>query len=416
MPRIVFILLLIAYFNVSPNGTHGAELRKSKSVADSVLFKQHVQYMLKEHRKLLKDIDRSIRIAANDSVSKQAFEQEKQTYLKACSSFYYLSHTQWKSNLAKSYQHSVTHQGLIEKTYQAIQQATRECLQQPNSTLGSKAKVALQKQSVYAKGKYDYQKKFGYKKLLDGLHDYKVRMLQEQLPYTSAINKQMPTASLPSVNAPVAALPKAQLPPQMQTNQQTQQTLQAKPSPKIKEPTPQQKFKEALNNPLQLSLDSTIKKDSLLFAFNPYRLMPLKDRLVFGGNNQVSNIKGNRKLITYAVNISYLWTPKLKPVLAFGYSHQLYSHRQHLHSTSGTLFLRGGMELTAYKMVAVFANIETNIYPKPRVGEKTPETSDFVMGITNASGKKPRLKFWVGLKVDEVFKQSANVFIFRVGL
>jgi hypothetical protein len=282
--------------------------------------------------------------------------------------------------------------------------------------LGRKAKVALQKQSVYAKGKYDYQKKFGYKSLLDGLHDHKVRMLQEQLPYTSAITKQMPTASLPGVNAPVVALPKAPLPPQMQLNEQAKQALQAKPSPKVKGASPQQKFNEALNNPIHLSLDSTSKKDSLLFAFNPYRLMPLKDRLVLGGNNQVSNSRGNRKLITYAINVSYLWTPRLKPVLAVGFSHQLYRQQQQLHTANGTVFMRGGVELTAYKMVAVFANLETNIYPRPKVGEKTPETSDFVMGITNASGKKPRLKFWVGIKVDEAFKQSANVFIFRVGL
>ena len=162
--------------------------------------------------------------------------------------------------------------------------------------------------------------------------------------------------------------------------------------------------------------DSTAK-DTQLFRPNPYKLMPFSERIKTGGNVEAGSLLTGGKTFTYAINLTYLFSPRLKPVLGVGYEHSFILHRGNAYAKSIALTIRAGAELRVYKAISLFGNLEQNIPAHPALKQEQPgRNADFVIGLTNDTGKKRRLKIWAGIKLHQLTQRHASPFVFRVGL
>lgn len=407
-------ILLCFYFSICFYKTHGANLGQTNR-ADSILFKQHVCYVLKEHNALLKCFKKAQKITQKDSLKQISYEHLEKKYRKESSSFIYLKTTNWHTSLQQAYQESETHKGIIENTYRQLHSLSNK---QAKDTKGLNLteRKALQKCTYYAKNKYAYNKKYGVADLMNGLHDRNVKLLQKQLQYTSLVTRYNPSDfNLPSLNG--LKTPTAQLPGNLQSNQQVNKVFQIKSNTKNGEISPKQRFDKAVNNPIKFEIDSAIlKKDTLLFKVNPYKLMPIKDRVKIGGSNQINHINGIGKVLSYTANINYLLTPKVKPVLAIGFSHSFSTSKNNIQVTPLDYIVRAGVETKLYKVVALFVNLEHQTPIDSRNTERINNKADIVIGITNYTTKTNMFRFWLGVNVNELYKQQPNVLVFRIGL
>lgn len=363
---------------------------------------------------LCRTLNRMVRKSEADTTLQRQYVQLRAAYDHQCKPYYYLHRKRTRKNLAEQYRLSVTHDGQIEATYRKINRTTRAGINTLAAAGNTKAVKALQKEAVYGRAKQQYLRKVSAKGLLDKLHVRNINQLKQKQQFVMEVQKQVPSASMPSLNAHV---PKVKLPADLQTNQSAGKIFGQDKNTPPGTPSLKEKFDEALKNPLAgLAADTGRQQaaDSLWFTYNPYRAMPWEKRIKPGFNHQFNPLSAGGIVSAYTLNLGYLLTPKLTPVLGLGYEHKLTSREGRLSSTSTDLFIRAGMEGQVYKVVACFVNYEMH-FPFSEAPNRAAYKNDMVVGLTNYSGRQRRLKVWVGVRLLATARGEASPFVFRLG-
>lgn len=396
-----FISILICFFNT-------IHLRADSLQQDSSLYKKHIKYVKEQHRLLSKTLKRIHIKTKADTVIQ--FERIKLEYEEKCLRFNYLQKKKSVS-LVEGYNQSMTHIGLIDQTLRKIRKATQKELGQRR--LNTNTLKALQKESVYGQAKHKYLKQVKYKDLLSKIKFNRLEQLKRM--QQNVVMKIKPPANLTSVKGNFT-LPKFEFPPEVQTLSETNDILQAKSSGDG--PTLGEKYSKAINNPLSTLIDSNSFniKDTLLFRPNPYRAMPFIARIKLGFDNQINNISTGGKLISYTLNVRYLLSQKVIPIIGIGYGHSVTQRGDKIDLRSEHIQVRFGFEYKFYKSIGGFINAELTSPINTINGTKSNLNNDFVIGLTNFNGEKSRLKIWLGLSVYNMIEGNSNPFIFRIGL
>lgn len=384
-----------------------------KASGDSTAYRKHIRYVLREHRKLDRHLQKMCAREYADTAIAGKYTAISRQYASRIKPFGYLDKKTCIDPLDKQYRQSETHKGIIEQTYKDLDRASKKFAGVLLATGHIKEATALQKQAFYSSGKYQYFKKFHAADLLSKLGGDKIAALKQSQQFAMPVmNKASQAASLDQFGKPT--IPKVELPANLQTNAQANQAFAFDKTGTG--PSKQQKFNEAVQRkPFDLNLDTT-SRDTMLFRPNPYKLMPLQARLKVGGNFETGQLLGGsaQKKFSYTINLTYLLSPQVKPVLGLGYEHSFALDRNRVHTAPVGFALRAGAEFRLYKALSLFGNYE-NSGNRNRSGE-TVRKNDFVIGLTNDTGKKRMLKIWIGVKLNELGARNANPFVMRIGL
>lgn len=377
---------------------------------DSSLYADHVRYVQKEHRNLDKRLKKLCRKAAGDSASALKYEALYKEYTRALSTFCYVADKKTKQPLSQQYAESQTHRGIIDQYYRRLDKTSRTDCKRLLAAGKLKQARLLQKQSFYSAGKYQYIKKNYASKLFGRINAKNIAALKQSQQFTSSISvPKLPSAG--KLQAP--GVPKTEIPANLQTNAEVNKVFafdQTKTGA-----SKQEKFQKSIANPLHALTDTTRLNDTLLFKPNPYRLLPLKERIKIGANSSMGDLFTGGRNISYAINMQYLLTPAIKPVLAFGFEHSLLLQSGRFSAAPISWQLRTGVEVKAYKILCLFMNLEQSHYFANAPKENRARPNEFVMGFTNDTGKKRMPKIWAGIKLRELAAQHASPFVFRVG-
>jgi hypothetical protein len=408
--RFNLILLLGYLFTCIPFIASG----KEKLLPDSSHYRKHVRYVLKEHKKLEKHLAKVCRKEYPDSAINQKHREISTQYASQTKHFSYLVTKKCKAPLSRQYRESEIHKGIIERTYKQLDQTSKQFAGVLLAKGYAKEAAALQKQSFYSSGKYQYYKRFHASSFLDAISADKINALKKSQNFTLPVmNASKQTSGLTSVTN--IKQPKLSLPENLQTNAQVNQVF-AYDKPAAGQPAKKQKFQDALSGKqLNLNIDTTLK-DTMLFRPNPYRLMPWQERIKTGGNFEAGSLLTGGKKFSYTINLTWLLSPNIKPVIGIGYQHSFAVNRNNVQAEPVGFSIKAGAEFRLYKAFSVFGNFENDSYSSRLGNEGNKRKTDFVIGLTNDTGKKRLLKIWIGVKLGEIAERNANPFVFRVGL
>lgn len=362
---------------------------------------------------LCRSLNRLIRKSAKDTVLQNRYETLRTNYNQQCKPFYYLHQKRSRKQISKQYQLSITHNGVIEATYKKINRTTREGINMLAAAGRTKQVKALQQEAVYGRARQQYLKKVSAKSMLDKLHVRNINELKQKQQFVMNVQKQLPANAGTTLKD---KLPVVSLPDELQTNQSAGKVFNNDKHAAPGTPGLKAKFDEALSNPLAQWVDtgSVTAADTPWFTYNPYRAMPFFHRIKPGFNHQFNPLSGGGITSAYTLNLGYLLTPTLTPVIGLGYEHKLASQEGRLWSTSTDLFVRAGMEGQAYKMIACFMNYEMH-FPFSAAPSRSVYRNDLVLGLTNYSPRQRRLKVWIGLRLLATARGEASPFVFRLG-
>ena len=377
---------------------------------DSGLYKQHIRYVYHEHGKLQKHFKKLCKKALRDSASTVRYGKLYASYTQATSHFSYVKDKKSKAALQEQYAESQQHRGIIERTQQKLQSTNAADTRRLLACGKIKEATLLQKQAFYSRGKYEYAKKIKAARLLDRIGAKNIAALKEAQKFTSPVQAPaMPNAQ----GLSAMKLPKVQLPEYLQVNSEVNKAFQFdKPGKGFSK---KEKLQNSISNPLQSIIDTTRLQDTLLFRPNPYRLLPLKERIKPGMNSTMGDLLTGGRRISYALNLQYLLTPAVKPVLAVAFGHSLVNRKGSFSADAVSWQVRMGVEVKAYKVLSLFLNYEQYYYYNTYKNESGTRPNDFVLGFTNDTGKKRLFKVWAGVKLHELASRYANPIVFRIG-
>lgn len=397
--------------------------------ADRKLYKKHIRYTIKEHKRLIHSLDKLIKeeyklFEGKDTVV-AGFEKIKASYTKRAGNPYYLNKKDTTRDLIAIYEFSMEHMQLIRQTHINIYKHQSKLVSSQKDKKNPHL-LRINKEAFYSKAQFNYNYK---NELKDVYASAKNKMLSslkhQQSKYLKIpeVSKYNPSVLKNQAGQQVTAFKsEIKFPEGVQSNLVVQKSMpQNAPGvkPEVKSDLNEKMVKgiEQIGTP---AFDSSmLKKDTVLFKPNPYKILPFRKRINFGGDWQFLFADAhNPTIINMAPRVSYLLNRRIVPTASLVYRLGLGRGLESFGFSSEGFGFRLGAEYNIIGSIAAFANYEVNYEQRSEINHiGLLRTDGAVLGITTQTGKQKGFRAWVGLDLLMLYRdQGGNYLILRFGL
>lgn len=361
-------------------------------------YREFIIITKREHKKfesLLNSVTRKAK-STNDTCLVDQLQLISLGYTKEISRLAYLNDSN-KLDLNHRYQDAQLHKTIITNNYMKV-------LDLLNKDAQSKKKVTPSlKKAIYEQGKSKYRDKVSNKKLYDKLHKEAVSRLikNQQFQYEKILPVKFP-------NADIKNQFKLKLPDNLQTVSEANSVFKNDKSGVLKSKKDRAISSGGFSQILDSGLQNFGKKDSayLRLKINPYRFRPLVDRVKVGFDNQTKdNPLSGGFLMSNSCRITFLWLPKLMPVLSLGLENSFKLVDERLIISRPNTTMRLGFESKFEGLIGVFVNYE----------KTWSSVGGLIIGITNSGEEKRKFNYWLGINTKMALNAEGNPLVFRIG-
>ncbi|WP_299568496.1 hypothetical protein [uncultured Pedobacter sp.] len=393
------------------------------------LYKKHIRYTQKEHNRLCKTLGKLEReeqkLFEGKDTSVTGFQKIREGYFSKLNKRYYLNKKDTSTDLLASYEFSMEHMQLIKQAHEKINRHQQKLIA-TNKDRKNPHLLNINKEAYYSKAQFNYNYKNELKDVYANARNKMLSALkQQQSKYLKIpeLSKYSPSALKEETNSQVSAIKsEVKLPEGIQSNMQVQKSMPqnapgVKPEVKSDLHSKMSKGIEQVGTP---AFDSSmLKKDTVLFKPNPYKILPVRKRIKFGGDWQFTFADAHSPtILNMAPRVSYLLSRRIVPTAAFVYRLGLGRGLESFAFSNEGFGFRAGAEYLIIGNIAAFASYEVNYEQRSETRRKeTTRTDGAVLGITNQSGKQKSFRIWFGLDLLKLYRdQGGNYLIMRFGL
>lgn len=393
------------------------------------LYKKQIRYTYKEHKRLCKTLRKLEReeqkLFKGKDTTVTGFLKIHKGYDKAILPKYYLNKKDTTTNLPAMYEFSMEHMQVIRQTHLKINQHQQKLVATTKDKKNPHL-LSINKEAYYSKAQFNYNYKNELKdvyanarsKMLSALKDQQSKYIK--IP---EVSKYSPSALKDEAGSQVNAIKsEVQLPEGVQSNMQVQKSMpQNAPGvkPEVKSEMNSKMFKgiEQVGTP---AFDSSmLKKDTMLFKPNPYKILPVRKRIKLGGDWQFTFADAhNPTILNMAPRVSYLLNRRIVPTASLVYRLGLGRGLESFAFSNEGFGYRVGAEYLIIGNIAAFTSYEVNYELRSETKRKDAiRTDGAVLGITNQTGKQKGFRMWIGLDLLKLYRdQGGNYLIMRFGL
>lgn len=393
------------------------------------LYKKHIHYTIKEHKRLCKTFRKLEReeqkLFEGKDTSIAGFQKVREDYFSKLDKRYYLNQKDTATNLLAIYEFSMEHMLLIKQVHEKIGRHQQK-LVATNKEKKNPHLFSINKEAYYSKAQFNYNYKNELKDVYASARNKILSALKsQQSKYLKIpeLSKYSPSALKDDATNQVSAIKsEVKLPEGIQSNMQVQKSMpQNAPGvkPEMKSEMNNKMFKgiEQVGTP---AFDSAmLKKDTILFKPNPYKILPIRKRIKFGGDWQFLFADAhNPTILNMAPRVSYLLSRRIVPTASLVYRLGLGRGLESFGFSNEGFGFRAGAEYLIIGNIAAFANYEVNYELRSETRRKEAKRTDgAVLGITNQTGKQKGFRIWLGLDLLKLYRdQGGNYLIMRFGL